>query len=75
MGSRFEADLGDVRLPYEVEQKVAQQIADVVKKALASADTRGDAVTRLRVPDLTSRFPLDHTLGIWVPPDDILRRG
>lgn len=62
-GSLFVADLGGVKLPAELEKKVAGDIQATVMRALASVDFKGDVLRR--APEGS---PIDfpgHTMGIW----------
>lgn len=69
-GSLFVASLGDVKLPDELERRVAGEIQASVMRALAEVDARGDV--RRRFP---SESPFDdirlppHTQGIWIDRD------
>lgn len=66
-GSRFQVDLGDIKLPAVVEQQVQAEIQAAVLRALAQLDERGDA--RLKRP-IFDQFP-GQTLGLWLDPDRI----
>ena len=60
-GSLFVASLGGVKLPPEVEAKVAGEIQAAVMRALAAVDFAGDVHTKFP----REGFP-DHTMGIWI---------
>lgn len=69
-GSLFVASLGEVKLPDELERRVAGEIQASIIRALAEVDARGDVRRRFpsQSPFEDIQFP-PHTQGIWIDPD------
>lgn len=61
-GSVFVASLGEVKLPPEIETKVAGEIQAAVLRGLAAVDFRGEVNTQFP----RELFPWGPTMGIWI---------
>jgi hypothetical protein len=69
-GSRFEVNLGDLKLPEDVERRIAIEIQRVVLQEIAKSDFRGDERSKQMMP---TSLVLDFsgkggTMGMYPPP-------
>ncbi len=68
-GSRFEVNLGDLKLPKDAERRIAIEIQRAVLQEIAKSDFRGDERTKQMMPaSLVCNFAGEgKTMGIWPP--------
>lgn len=70
-GSKFIVDLGNVKLPKKLEQKVAGQIQAAVLQALAEVDYKGDFSTAIPAKEKAEKlfpdWPWPFPFGFWLP--------